>query len=375
MKHYDSLDRLKGLFRELFQLDTADLDFGLYRLFRLKREEIESFLDRQLPTEVDHAFEAVTGEERVRLQKQVDQLAKHARESVADDAVLSSGQPNPKYAETKAVREYTEARKRLTAVEVSEAQRAEVFNQLYAFFSRYYADGDFVPHRFSGARAAYMVPYNGEEVFFHWANKDQYYAKSGESLRDYAFTLNTLQGEYRVRFKLVEATTSKDNIKGDTRYFFPRPDELLFDRATRTLAVPFEYRLPTDPEAAKHGAKGKAQEAILDAFEEKILAAISDVMLKTGLSEPSPGSGEKEDKSPATLLRRRLTHFTKKNTTDFFVHKNLGAFLRQELEFFIRDQIVHEADLEAQYPLLRQADSYVARLFPTSKSEPMEAQP
>ena len=239
--------------------------------------------------------------------------------------------------------------KRLAAVEVSEAQRAEVFNQLYAFFSRYYDEGDFIPRRFFGARPAYSVPYNGEEVLFHWANRDQYYVKSGEAFRDYAFTLNTLHGEYRVRFKLVEATTSKDNTKGDTRFFFPRPHETVFDKTTRILTIPFEYRLPTESEAARYGAKGKAQEAILDAFEQKILDAVSDTMLKSCLAEPSPTGREKEGETPLTLLRRRLTHFTKKNTTDFFVHKNLGAFLRQELEFFIRDQIVHEADLEGDF--------------------------
>jgi hypothetical protein len=53
MQRYESLNRLKDLFHELFQLDTADLDFGLYRLFRLKRAEIETFLDKQLPAEVD----------------------------------------------------------------------------------------------------------------------------------------------------------------------------------------------------------------------------------------------------------------------------------------------------------------------------------
>lgn len=353
MEHYESLNRLKDLFRELFQLDTADLDFGLYRLFRLKRVEVEAFLDKQLPVEVDRVFKAVAGDERERLQKQVTQLAKQARESVADDAILPSGEPNPKYAETKAVKEYGEARKQMEAVEATEAQRAEVFNHLYAFFSRYYDEGDFIPRRFFGVRPAYAVPYNGEEVLFHWANRDQYYVKSGEAFRDYAFTLRSLHGEYRVRFKLVEATTSKNNTKGDTRFFFPRSHETAFDKTTRTLTVPFEYRLPTESEAARYGAKGKAQEAILDAFEGKILDAVSDTMLKSCLAESSPTGREKEGETPPTLLRRRFTHFTKKNTSDFFVHKNLGAFLRQELEFFIRDQIVHEADLEGDFEAKR----------------------
>ena len=244
MPNYDSLKRLKALFRELFQLDTADLDFGLYRLFRLKRAEIETFLDKQLPAEVEKAFASVTGAERETLKKQVEELARQARESVADDAVLPTGQPNPKFAGTKAVKEYAEACRRVETAEISEGQRAEVFNQLYAFFSRYYDDGDFIPRRFFGAHAAYAVPYNGEEVFFHWANKDQYYVKSGEAFRDYAFTVPTLHGEYRVRFRLDEATTPRDNAKGDTRFFFPRPKDAAFDDATLTFTLPFEYRLP-----------------------------------------------------------------------------------------------------------------------------------
>ena len=95
MRHYESLNRLKDLFRELFQLDTADLDFGLYHLFRLKRTEIEAFLDKQLPAEVDLAFKAATAEERDNLQNQVEQLAKQALKSVADDAILPERRAQP----------------------------------------------------------------------------------------------------------------------------------------------------------------------------------------------------------------------------------------------------------------------------------------
>jgi adenine-specific DNA-methyltransferase len=64
MKNDESLKRLKELFRELFQLDTADLDFGLYRLFRLKRTEVEAFLDKQLPSDVEKAFASLAGADR-----------------------------------------------------------------------------------------------------------------------------------------------------------------------------------------------------------------------------------------------------------------------------------------------------------------------
>jgi len=349
---YDSLRRLKELFRELFQLDTADLDFGLYRLFRIKRVEIEAFLEKWLPAEVEKAFAFMADAERQSMQKQVEALARQAREQ-ADDAILPTGQPNPKYSGIKAVREYAEACKRLGAAAVPEEQQAEVFNQLYAFFSRYYDEGDFIPRRFFGARSSYVIPYNGEEVFFHWANKDQYYVKSGEAFRDYAFTLSTLQGEYQVRFKLIEATTPKDNTKGDTRFFFPRPEEAAFDESKLIFTFPFEYRLPTESESARYGARNKTQEAILDEATPKILKAVTDDILGAALATLSPTGREAEGDAPPSLLRRRLTHFTRKNTTDYFVHKNLGAFLRQELEFFIRDQIVHEADLEGDFDAKR----------------------
>ena len=54
------------------------------------------------------------------------------------------------------------------------------FNHLYTFFSRYYEDGDFIPRRRYSQTERYAIPYNGEEVYLHWTNRDQYYVKSGE---------------------------------------------------------------------------------------------------------------------------------------------------------------------------------------------------
>ncbi len=44
----ENLNKLKAILREMFQLDQADLDFGIYRIMNQKREEIEQFLDRDL---------------------------------------------------------------------------------------------------------------------------------------------------------------------------------------------------------------------------------------------------------------------------------------------------------------------------------------
>lgn len=204
------LARLQALLRDLFQLDLSDLDFGLYRLLRLKRQEVEAFLTEQLPRRVDEAFEGAAGAERADLDKEVSELARRIRAEAAEDALLEDGEPNREHPAFKAkvardlLETYELRRQRLRSISASEAQKAEVFNHLYSFFSRYYEAGDFVPRFRYGAREAYAVPYNGEETLFYWANKNQHYVKTREAFRDYAFTVEGLGGPYKVRFAGVD---------------------------------------------------------------------------------------------------------------------------------------------------------------------------
>ena len=41
----EQLQQLKAIFHEIFQLDQADLDFGIYRIMRQKRAEVDGYLD------------------------------------------------------------------------------------------------------------------------------------------------------------------------------------------------------------------------------------------------------------------------------------------------------------------------------------------
>jgi len=69
----ENLNKLKAILREMFQLDQADLDFGIYRIMNQKREEIEQFLDRYLLPQVKTAFAQFKGED---LQAVCDELDK-----------------------------------------------------------------------------------------------------------------------------------------------------------------------------------------------------------------------------------------------------------------------------------------------------------
>ena len=54
-------------------------------------------------------------------------------------------------------------------------------------------------------------------------------------------------------------------------------------------------------------------------------------------------SGERADYS---RLEAHLRRYTARNTFDYFIHKDLGTFLRRELDFYIKNEVMHLDDVE-----------------------------
>ena len=165
----DSRTKLKNLLRELFQLDSADLDFGIYRIMNSKRSEIERFLDNDLLPQIKEAFLQYKSSDSVQVKTDLDKLVRQLKDAGVDPEL------SPK------VKELRE--KLSTAVDLS-ALEDQVFSDLFNFFRRYYNEGDFLSLR-RYKEGVYAIPYEGEEVKLYWANNDQYYVKSSEYLREY----------------------------------------------------------------------------------------------------------------------------------------------------------------------------------------------
>ena len=53
-----NFEKLKLKLRELFELDKADLDFGIYRVLRERHKEITEFLDKHLEKTVREALQS-----------------------------------------------------------------------------------------------------------------------------------------------------------------------------------------------------------------------------------------------------------------------------------------------------------------------------
>lgn len=314
----ENLNKLKAILREMFQLDQADLDFGIYRIMNQKRDEIEQFLDRDLLPQVKTAFAGFQGDDQSSVRDEMDKLKK----TLEDAGVVA--ETSPKFQTLQA--------KLSSSVDVS-ALENEVFSQLTNFFRRYYQGGDFLSLRRYKA-GVYAIPYEGEEVKLHWANADQYYIKSSENFRNYTFKLPSGK---RAHFKLVDASTEQNNKKeqaGKERRFVLCADSPLVEDGGE-LFIRFEYKV--DEGSAK-------QSALNEAAVQTALAAAGDEW-KRELSAFAP-----TEKNPhRTLLEKHLTDYTAKYSFDYFIHKDLGGFMRRELDFFIKNEVLFIDDLDTDH--------------------------
>jgi len=319
-----SFDKLKAKLAELFQLDQADLDFGIYRIMNARREEIIRFLERDLLPQVREAFQQYQSSDKVEIQKELDKVI---------EGVKAAGMDPEQAPKVKELR----ARLAGEAVDVA-ALENEVYDHLCSFFGRYYDEGDFISLR-RYKEGVYAIPYEGEEVKLHWANADQYYIKTTENFRDYAFKT---PGGHRAHFKIVEADTEKDNIKaanGKDRRFLLHGDQPVAEE-NGELVIRFEYK--PDDEKRKQDAINveTAKRVIEDLNDEKL--AVWQHRLSAKWKRADGTATER------TVLEKRLSDYTKRNTFDYFIHKDLGGFLRRELDFYIKNEVMRLDDVEEE---------------------------
>ncbi len=310
-------EKLKKLLAELFQFDHADLDFGIYRIMNAKREEISRFLEKDLLPQVKEILGRMNEDRRQALEKELAKLEKHLRDAGVDP------DQSPKVKELRA---------QLQKLTDQTALEEEVYSHLYTFFSRYYDEGDFISKR-RYKENVYAIPYNGEEVKLYWANYDQYYIKTSEYFRNYAFRLPSGR---RVRFKVIQAEADRDNIKTTDakkrRFLLHEANPISEENGE--LVIRFEFR-PDEKNRKQEEINKEIAKFILEetkGFEE----------WKKELREPRPTSKNKD----RTLLEKHLADFTARNTFDYFIHKDLGGFLRRELDFYIKNEVICLDDIE-----------------------------
>ena len=335
-------EKLKTLLKELFQLDQPDLDFGLYRIMHAKSAEVTQFLDKDLLPQVQQAFGLYKTADKAELGKELAKAIEQAQSLGADPETL------PKVKELR-------AKLANDAVDIGGLEN-EVYDHLFSFFRRYYSEGDFLAKPVYRP-GVYAIPYEGEEVKLHWANRDQYYIKTSEYLRDYAFRLkpDDAANPMRVHFRLVDAAEGEHgNVKaaeGKDRVFILAAEDFITEEDGE-LVLRFAYRpatLADWPETEREGKKKPPAQKDLTASAVSRVLAVTDAVFTSWIAElAKPHVNLNGDAPGHSRLEGHLKRYTARNTFDYFIHKDLGGFLRRELDFYVKNEVMHLDDIESE---------------------------
>lgn len=308
-------EKLQKVLTEIFQLDKAELDFGIYRILNQKRADVEMFLTQELPSQVRKILIENSQKGGIAIEAKLEATIQQLKElGVNPDT-------------SKKVQQLKEEQKKAVSVDALEQ---DVFSHLANFFKRYYQGGDFISLR-RYKKDVYAIPYEGEEVKLHWANHDQYYIKTSEYLKNYAFTI----GEKTVHFRLKEASTEQNNNKTqkneERRFALFTENPVTF--SNNELNIYFTY------EPHKKSVK---QEELLKKALAVLVKKIPSNFAEVFSLKPT------EKNKTRTLLEKHLNDYAAKNTFDYFIHKDLGGFLRRELDFYIKNEVLYIDDINTE---------------------------
>ena len=111
------------------------------------------------------------------------------------------------------------------------------------------------------------------------------------------------------------------------------------------LVVWFEHRPLTPAEQQIWGKRNSAnQQGRIDAdTARRVLDAVEglDPTRRLALAAPAPTEADPE----RTLLAKHVGRYTAKNSFDYFIHKDLGGFLRRELDLYLKTDVLDLQDL------------------------------
>ncbi|MFW5908217.1 MAG: site-specific DNA-methyltransferase, partial [Desulfosalsimonas sp.] len=244
MTSQTAFSQLQAFLKEMFQFDDHDLDFGIYRIIRLKQNFIAEFIDgdgqgslqatvqdalarvRNAAGEAARnwleAFSAQFGEKGKSLWQELckhpnDPAARQAFEKILELSDESDRQQAEKYLQTLADSDMPSG----------PDLEARVYNHLLNFFELYYSNGDFGYN--TRAANAFKVPYeadyDGSDTLFHWKHKDSYYIKTGSGFRSVRCRVNDAWLEFKMQAGAGEPeSTARNNVKENSRKHYRLDD-------------------------------------------------------------------------------------------------------------------------------------------------------
>lgn len=398
-----SIDNLKYFLKEMFQFNENDLDFGIYKIYNLKRKHIESFIDGDGENDLAPTIEKIMKEVNLQTQK-ADSIGLYSfLKGKNMEDLLNDPEANYEDIQLALNFEKDEDKKEVLTQTLNNLSKAEgltdelkdkIYNHILGFFQMYYSNGDFGYN--DRSRDLYKVPYeadyNGSDTMFHWKHKGSLYIKTGTSFNAIKFDLNGKKIEYRLETNVhsEEEGTSQNNNKDSQlkHYRFDRIDKVK-DKTTNETVYQVIFNL-SDASTSKveiykqiykeifnvtdidkyleYEKDGKTKQVFIDLTKDfdkvqngqiKGLSALRQNKLKVekevknnfdrGVRLYDEGTKEFTDDTLKDLysLDQKLNSFYIGNDADYFIHENLKEFLTNEKNRFVKNYIFD--DLESIY--------------------------
>jgi adenine-specific DNA-methyltransferase len=359
-----ALKKFQELLRDIFQFESSDLDFGIYRILNYKQKEVKEFIDQKLPQIIEDAFQKHKKNLSEDIHEEYEKVRREIIRTLGNNAFTPTGELNPVFADTNIGQEYLRIKEQKELLEKLEEIKEQVYNDLYSFFSRFYEDGDFIPQYRYSKEPKYSIPYNGEEVKLYWANADQYYIKTGILFRDYTFRAGDKKGDKKVIFRTASAREEINNNKATKQRYFVLDEEPV-QTDQDNLIVRFQYRELGQQEInlykdngngqeieqeEENGGRGRGvkQEKINEKIFERLERELRELIYKRGELQHTIKNLLSEQRNQQPLLLYHINRFTAKNTRDYFIHKNLKKFLMGQLDYFIKSEVLNYETLSEE---------------------------
>lgn len=399
-----SIQNLKYFLKEMFQFNENDLDFGIYKIYNLKRKHIEGFIDGDGDNDLTPTIEKILREVNLENQKTDSIELSNFLKSINKDSLLQEPEKNYDKIKGQLELDIDDENQKAKLIEtlnnltksggLTDELKDKIYNHILGFFQMYYSNGDFGYN--DRSRDLYKVPYeadyNGSDTMFHWKHKGSLYIKTGTSFNAIKFDLNGKKIEYRLETNenSEDEGTSQNNNKDSQlkHYRFDRiemiKDEVtketiyqvifnLSDASTSKVAI-FKtiynevFKVTDIDKYLEYTKDDKTKQIFIDLTKDfdkvqngaiKGLSALRQNKSKVakevknnfdrGIRLYDEETREFTDETLKGLytLDQKLNSFYIGNDADYFIHENLNEFLTNEKNRYVKNYIFD--DLESIY--------------------------
>lgn len=391
----ESFEKLKTYLRDIFQYNENDLDFGIYKILKLKRTEIENFIEGDgkdcLQTIIEETLSESQSEQKTAHYSLIKDFVtgyagKRKQKELLED-IDSKVDEIKQLAEDENPDNLTDVLRAIDAIQSYEPDTTnedQIYNYILNFFELYYNNGDFGYNDRSLAqfKVEYDEDYDGSDVMFHWKHKDSYYIKSANDFTNVTFEVNGKKLEYRVEgFDTTNGTAQNNNKENKLKHYkfieikkFKGIHQIVFklsDKSTpknevyaQILSEVFgstdseKYLFKKDDKPIFNDLIEKYDKILngqvqglksLKLDPEKYFEHLADRDEFRDLGSNKTKRVEELKKNDTAnillLLDKNLNKFYIGNDSDFFIHKDLKKFLKKEKEKFIKNVIYSNIDV------------------------------